>query len=723
MAELRNETSTAKETTQGAKEETMEVKEDNLPAKDDILMERYDLAIQRIREIATPVDGEQWNDEFRLFLTKTAAFLVLMDETRSFIAQGGLSKAPIEELKERNKALYEDILPENYDNSYANPAYAAARLGRQYGQILSFLYMEMRSLIGFVYEADMEQIVIRMELFLECFSAFDYQWQENQTPADCESIRQIVYWFMSDYAEVAAYKRTEELVTPGSGFATDIICKSDLSDIRYLFAYGEYVTENEIKMAEFMSRLSEETIHTMADTYTEGYRKGFEMTGKDLSKKSIVDIRYRLGFERMIRRSIENFEQMGLKPAIYRNGYSALYHPSIFKNGYYGAEANRQCDFDHKDDKALFLDKAYVHHRLEVTHTAFEHLKKEALSFAGPAVVETFGEAEFEPVNKPENCSLSKEQNHLWLEYRSKAGALQRRYIPEEERSFTIIAFPVPEIGEVFEELFTETIRINTLDYTLYQTIQQTIIDTLDQGVACQIRGMGENRTDLMVQLYHLNDPARETIFENCVADVNIPVGEVFTSPVLKGTNGILHVSKVYLNGLEYRDLSITFEDGRITDYNCKNFDTEEENKAFIKENILFRHETLPMSEFAIGTNTTAYEVAKRLQVEDKFPILIAEKMGPHFAVGDTCYSHAEEIKVYNPDGKEIVARDNECSLLRRTDESKAYFNCHTDITIPYDELEILQVITKEGNMIPVIQQGRFVLPGTEKLNEAFDRK
>lgn len=48
------------------------------------------------------------------------------------------------------------------------------------------------------------------------------------------------------------------------------------------------------------------------------------------------------------------------------------------------------------------------------------------------------------------------------------------------------------------------------------------------------ILGTNGNRTDLNVQLHPLNDPAKETIFENCVADVNIPVGEVFTSPVLK---------------------------------------------------------------------------------------------------------------------------------------------------------------------------------------------
>ena len=157
-----------------------------------------------------------------------------------------------------------------------------------------------------------------------------------------------------------------------------------------------------------------------------------------------------------------------------------------------------------------------------------------------------------------------------------------------------------------------------------------------------------------------------------------------------------------------------------IRDYSCGNFKTEEENRAFVKENILFCHATLPMGEFAIGTNTTAYVVARKYGVEDKFPILIAEKMGPHFAVGDTCYSHAEEVRVYNPDGKEIVAKDNEVSRLRGSKPEKAYFNCHTDITIPYDELGELSAVRADGSRIPIILDGHFVLPGTEELNRAF---
>ena len=235
-----------------------------------------------------------------------------------------------------------------------------------------------------------------------------------------------------------------------------------------------------------------------------------------------------------------------------------------------------------------------------------------------------------------------------------------------------------------------------------------------------EIKGKGDNETDLLIHLHTLTDPQKQTNFENCVADVNIPLGEVFTSPVLAGTGGILHVSKVYLNGLQFCDLKLVFDCGQVIDYTCSNFDTEEENRKYIEDNILFHHPRLAMGEFAIGTNTTAYVAAQKYDIADKLPILIAEKMGPHFAVGDTCYSWAEDTPVYNPDGKEIIARDNEISEMRKDDVSLAYYGCHTDITIPYDELGSICAVDDDGDMIPVIEDGRFVLPGTEALNEAF---
>jgi len=670
----------------------------------EILQERYELALERIKEIPKEHFG---NEQLEKYFASVADFLLLIDHTRSFLAEGGLDKASIAELAERNKALYAEILPENYETSFCNPTYAVRELGAELGPILSALYAEIRKVIGRLYEDDLEDLVIRMELFVEVYAAFTYRVSEEGKLPVTEDIRKILYWFYSDYADITAEKGVADMVTPENSRAVKLIMESDLSDVRYLYGYGKYVSENELETARFMATLPEETIATMADTYTEGYRIGFEVTGKDLSKKKSAGLYYNLGFERMMRRAIKNLRKMNLEP--------------VCEDANVGTSSpNRQYGFDHKDDHAVYLDKNFVNRKLEVTRTAFEKVKDLARGYAGPAVVETFGEADFNPVMKKEAVHLTPEQNKLWVEYRSKMGELQREYIPSEERSFTIIAFPVPEIGPVFRELFSETIRINTLDYMLYRNVQQTIIDALDTADYCEIKGMNGNRTDLKVNLFKLSNPAKETIFENCVADVNIPVGEVFTSPVLQGTNGVLHVSKVFLDGLEYRNLAITFKDGMIADYSCSNFETEEENHNFVKENVLFRHDTLPLGEFAIGTNTTAYVVAKKLGVESKFPILIAEKMGPHFAVGDTCYSHTEDIKVYNPDGKEIVARTNEIAEKRHENPAEAYYNCHTDITIPYDELGALTAVRADGSRVDIIREGRFVLPGCEELNKAF---
>ena len=174
----------------------------------------------------------------------------------------------------------------------------------------------------------------------------------------------------------------------------------------------------------------------------------------------------------------------------------------------------------------------------------------------------------------------------------------------------------------------------------------------------------------------------------------------------------------MYLFDFRYRNLQIRFEDGMVTDYSCDNFENPEEGKALIRQEILKNHDTLPMGEFAIGTNTAAYAMAGKYGIIHKLPILIAEKMGPHFAVGDTCYSWSEDSPVYNPDGREVIARDNECSILRREDVSKAYFGCHLDITIPYSELGDIIAVCPDGSELPVIRDGRFVIAGTERLNE-----
>lgn len=666
-----------------------------------MIKERYDIAIERIKEIITEDTVEE---KFLPYFVAAAQFILKIDNLLGLIESKKIEKLTLEQLTALNKDLYEDETEIVYGKCFANPKFAVEKLGEEYGQLLCYVFTANRNMISNAFQGKLEEITLRMELFIEIYNQFEDR--ENLTK---KSIHDMIYSFEKDNSEIFMTNRIDEIINPENDFAVKIVMESDLEDLRYLYKYGESISENEIETAKFLNTLSQEKIDKIASVYTEGYRLGFINTGKDLSIKSAVDIRYYIGFERIIRAAIKQFENMGLKPVIYKGGYEST-------------KINKQYWFDHKFDDALFFDKGYVQRKLEVATTAFENRKKTAALMAGLAVIEVFGENPFEPENKKEALQLSKEQQKLKVEYAREYTQIVQKYIKGDERSFTIIAFPLPEIGMDYEELFEETVKINCLDQDKYRKVQQNIIDALDKADFVRVEGKGSNKTYITVNMHELKNPEKETNFENCLADVNIPLGEVFTSPKLTGTNGVLHVSQVYLNELKYNDLEITFENGCIKDYTCKNFDTEEENKKYIKENVMFNHDTLPIGEFAIGTNTTAYVMANKYDIVYKLPILIVEKMGPHFAVGDTCYSWEEDVKTFNPDGKEIVAKENEISALRNEDLSKAYFSCHTDITIPYDELGEITAVTKNGEEIVIIKDGRFVLPGTELLNEAFDK-
>lgn len=723
-----------------------------------IIDERYELSLNRIKEIS---ENPEVDEAFRGYFSFVARFILMIN-------------TPSDD-KEYNKMLYEDIVGDNYENSYANPKFCSrlwnkmtcsvnestSEKPRKTGisdesdecserksdnknligkyntpQLLCFLYTEIRGLIPYIFEykyymnrledteaalSYKEIITIYLELFIEVYVLFHDAFVISND-IDNKELHEILYWFMSDNCDIISPLRVRSQIDPSLDFATSIIYNSDLSgedfNPDYLYKYGEYVTDNEIKIAKFLADMPQSDIDKMASTFTEGYRIGFVKAGKPLHKKSNVNIRYNIGFERVVKAATTNFNKMGLKPVIYRAGSLSLTGNGVNKVGFTGAIANKQYDYDHKEDASVYLDKEFVNRKADVIKNAYEGMKELAAGFAGPAVVEVFGEEPFEPEAKKECIIPDVVGRKFKVDISDRLSQIVNEYIKGEERSFTIISYPIPEIGDKFSEIFSKTVELNTLDYERYETMQQLIIDALDTADTVRIEGKGINRTRLTVKTQKITDATKQTSFENCVADVNIPVGEVFTSPVLKGTNGILNVSECYLFGLNYIDLTFEFKDGMVCDYSCKNFESEEENKNYIRENILHNHETLPIGEFAIGTNTTAYRMARDYNIEQKLPILIGEKTGPHFALGDTCYSHEEDVKVYNPDGKEIICRDNEVTAkFRKSNPSKAYFNCHTDITIPYDELAGIYAVREDGSEIAIIEDGLFVLDGVEELN------
>lgn len=478
----------------------------------------------------------------------------------------------------------------------------------------------------------------------------------------------------------------------------NIVFHSNLDSYSYLYYYGENITENHLKIVDYFRSVSEEKLNAMANCVIDSFLRGLQHSNIDVATKDYVTLMYPIGFEKLVKKICLLLE--GKLRVVLRID---------------GTDFDKQLSYNHRYDYQFYRTEEYVEKYLSYFE---EELCKHAPTFAnyaGPIYIETFGETRFIPKNGDEVFKKDKKLTALSTSFDTDFSILYEEHI-RKNTSFTIISYPCPEIGKDFEHIFDETIFINTLDNAKYEAIHQSIIDVLDTAQSVHITGRNGNKTDLTVALSTLEDPRSQTLFENCCADANVPVGEVFTSPKLKGTNGILHVSEIYLAGWKFVDLLIQIEDGMITNCSCHNFSNAQENEEYLNEHLLFDHETLPMGEFAIGTNTYAYVMGNRYGINDKLDILIAEKTGPHFAFGDTCYSMCEDIAVYNPDGKEIVAKDNEISIKRTIDSSSAYFGVHIDVTIPYSELGDINAIRQNG-IIPIIQNGKFVLAGTEELN------
>ena len=115
---------------------------------------------------------------------------------------------------------------------------------------------------------------------MEVYAAFG-----GEELPEAKTVKEILRSYVNDYCQDMVEQRIAEAVDPDLDFALRIIMDSDLTDLRYLYRYGEYVSDNERGVAKFLNSLSQEQIDDMARTYTEGYRIGFINGRKDITRK------------------------------------------------------------------------------------------------------------------------------------------------------------------------------------------------------------------------------------------------------------------------------------------------------------------------------------------------------------------------------------------------------------------------------------------------------
>ncbi|HMN95054.1 MAG TPA: aminopeptidase [Phycisphaerales bacterium] len=123
-----------------------------------------------------------------------------------------------------------------------------------------------------------------------------------------------------------------------------------------------------------------------------------------------------------------------------------------------------------------------------------------------------------------------------------------------------VLRWPTPSMAqlanmstEAFEEFY---FRVCCLDWSKMERAAKALADRMSRTDMVHLRGPGD--TDLTFSIKGIG-------VVPCTGHMNIPDGEVFTSPVKESVNGIIHFNTPTLyNGVSFENIRLEFRDGRI---------------------------------------------------------------------------------------------------------------------------------------------------------------
>jgi len=597
---------------------------------------------------------------------------------------------------EQNRILF-GAMGLDYAHSFANPKYLHE---------LGFENEDLLSVIFHIFDRSLRNVILNRPIFI---------WNKSDLLI---ALRQYFKDFDRDKLQTAfdvEYCKTQ-LQTEDALMlerSTTINCYNRIIDsanpenFDWMAGYGVYISELEQDMCKFWYSLPKEKLNKIADHIVDAFLHGFLSQSRTIGNRTNIRIMYAIGQEALAQRIVEIFRQQGREPII-------LMPSSVAYQG--------QCLMDHRYDFAGYLSPACYEAQTYAYSIAVERYREYIENTCGFVRLGTFGD-EVKPVALSEYAyHPSADTLKLYSSMIAKNRRIESTILRPDTLSFCSVVFPDKRVGDRFNEIFEGFYHLNTEESEPYELIQEKLIDILDKCDVAHLEGMNGNTTDLTVAMLPILDRKTQTKFLNCGGDINVPHGEIFTTPLLTGTNGTLNVKEIFLKDKYYKNLKLTFKEGLVVDYDCDNFLKAEENKRYVYENLLNSTLNAPMGEFSIGTNTLAYRMALEFDLFSRLPILLAEKMGPHIAIGDPCFARGENSPIYNLySGKEMIARENELTVKR--DENPAcYVNFHIDITIPFNEMGLFVGIdTKVGKKYVIIEQGKFVPSSANKLNKNLE--
>ena len=213
--------------------------------------------------------------ELARFLNHSGKFLLMLSELEKALDEEYFITKSFDELKQENMQLFKELLPENYKTSYANPEYCVKLFKDGLGQIISAIYTRFRSCIEYCYKHKIFMFEKVNRLYIDIFKMLE----EKNT--SCDSLMAAISDYEKAYTGMFCKYRFLENNNKDFVFYNSIAELAQKKDLRYLFRFGRYVTEDEIETARFLFSYSEDKIKILSDAVVKAYISGFERDNKD----------------------------------------------------------------------------------------------------------------------------------------------------------------------------------------------------------------------------------------------------------------------------------------------------------------------------------------------------------------------------------------------------------------------------------------------------------
>ena len=187
-----------------------------------------EVTINKIKEISLCDDK---GNELLVFFKKQGKKLYNLCTLEKKLNDEYFKSTSFEELLKENHEIYEDLIGDNYKTCYGNPDYAVAKLGKELGQIVTYLYGRLNQVINLVFAHKTEYIELLLKLFIQSYN-YVVEYGNN-----ADVLLNLISEFETEAMEFECEERVKNLAVYTDGGYKTIVQEADTEDLRYLFKY------------------------------------------------------------------------------------------------------------------------------------------------------------------------------------------------------------------------------------------------------------------------------------------------------------------------------------------------------------------------------------------------------------------------------------------------------------------------------------------------------